>query len=218
MTPDYLAVQLGESCARQTHCDGVALTLITPRGAAATLAATNPFALRLEQRQFDYGEGPALTSVTSGSPVVAPNLMIDGPPLWPAFTADALAAGVCAVFAFPLGDDRVQIGALNLFRRTPGPLSKDEYFQAIVHAETALTLLFETKVDSPLGFENNLSSIARAVDDRAEVYYATGMIAACSHLSITDATAVLRAEAFVRDRSILSLAIDIIDQNLTLDW
>jgi hypothetical protein len=51
---------------------------------------------------------------------------------WLAFTPPALRAGARAVFGFPLRVGTVRLGALNLYRDRPGPLSGDQHADALI--------------------------------------------------------------------------------------
>jgi len=46
---------------------------------------------------------------------------------WPAFTPSAVEAGVRAVFGFPMRVGSVRLGALNLYRDVPGPLTGEQH-------------------------------------------------------------------------------------------
>ena len=49
---------------------------------------------------------------------------------WPAFAGPVLDAGARAVFGFPLQVGTVRLGALNLYRDRPGPLSDNQHTDA----------------------------------------------------------------------------------------
>jgi hypothetical protein len=54
-----------------------------------------------------------------------------------AFTGPAVDAGVRAISGFPIGVGSVQLGALNLYANTAGPLTDDQHADALVMAEIA---------------------------------------------------------------------------------
>ena len=109
---------LVRACARSLPVSGVGLALMTPKGPAGTVAATDGAALELEELQFTLGEGPCVDASSSGRPVLQPDLAATGPHRWPVFAGGALAAGVAAVFAFPLRVGAIHVGVLDLYRVT----------------------------------------------------------------------------------------------------
>lgn len=92
------------------------VTLISADGDPRHVAASDESALRFVQLQTEFGEGPCLAAYETGEPVLVPDLQQDSS--FPTFTPPAIAAGLAAVFTFPLhhGDER--LGALDLYRDT----------------------------------------------------------------------------------------------------
>jgi hypothetical protein len=84
---------------------------------------SGPLSRRLDELQFTFGEGPCLDAVASGRPVLAYDMSDRGEWRWPAFTQAVSDSGVQAVFALPVSIARKPVGALDLFRSQPGPLS-----------------------------------------------------------------------------------------------
>ncbi len=107
------------------------VTLIEPGADPRYVAASDASALAFEKLQTHLNEGPCLLAFRSGAPVAVPDLTLEQ--RFPRFAEAGAAAGLGAVFTFPLfhGDDR--FGALDLYRATSGDL--DEHAM-----ETAQTL------------------------------------------------------------------------------
>src|SRR3954447_12620706 len=78
-----------------------------------TVAASDPTAARLDEIQFDLGEGPCWDAVRLRRPVLHPDLRTVNTALWPAFTQAVLAEDVRALFAFPLLVGPLQVGAVD---------------------------------------------------------------------------------------------------------
>lgn len=211
---DQLAACLVTECAQETNSAGAGLSLMTAGGAAAILAATDQVAITLEELQFDYGEGPCTTTIETRAPVLQADLAQTGYLEWPMFTGDALAAGARAVFAFPLRFADVHLGTLELYRSTPGALTWPEYYQAQVYTEAALTLLIQTQAGEQCG--TLYPHLTKILDDRIEVHHASGMVAVQAGVSVDDAASLLRARAFAEGRSVLELAIDVVEGEATL--
>jgi GAF domain-containing protein len=102
---------------------GAGVTLISDTLDPQYVAASNASALRYEQLQSELGEGPCLAAYHTGEAVSVQDLNDES--RFPGFTPRALAAGLAAVFTFPLRHDDVLLGALDLYRDTAGPLTTD---------------------------------------------------------------------------------------------
>src|SRR5664279_3845727 len=87
------------------------------------IAASNGSALRFEALQTGLREGPCLTAYHAGEAIDVPDLRTED--RFPRFAPRAMDAGLAAVFAFPMRHGDVQLGALDLYRDTVGPLSPD---------------------------------------------------------------------------------------------
>jgi len=119
------------------------VTLITPPLVPHYVVASDPLAMRFEQLQTDIGEGPCLLAYHSGSPVVEGNLRTRT--RFPLFAGPAVAAGLGAVFAFPLKHGQAPLGALGLYRDSPGPLSPPATRAAKILADVAAAYLLNAQ-------------------------------------------------------------------------
>ena len=107
------------------------------------IAASNGSALRFETLQTELGEGPCLAAYRTGEAVEVPDLSSDS--RFPRFTPRALAVGLAAVFTFPMHHGEVQLGALDLYRDTTGPLSPDSMAAAQTLADVAAAYLINAQ-------------------------------------------------------------------------
>src|SRR5258706_10762208 len=96
----------------------VGVTLITEGMAPRYVAASDASALRYERLQTEKQQGPCISAFTSGEAVSVPDLSTDD--RFPEFAAAATAAGLAAVFTFPLRHGDGRLGALDLYSDTPG--------------------------------------------------------------------------------------------------
>jgi len=122
---------------------GAGVTLISPGTAPRYIAASDDSALRFEQLQTELGQGPCLLAYQSGTKVAVPDLRLDG--RFPLFAPSAIAAGLVAVFAFPLSHDGGRLGALDLYRDTPGPLDPRDLAAAQTLADVAAAYLLNAQ-------------------------------------------------------------------------
>ncbi len=209
-SPDGSALPAGlvHGCARALPVSGVGLALMTEGGPAGTVAATDGPALELEELQYTLGEGPCVDASRSGRPVLQPDLAATAPHRWPAFAGGALAAGVAAVFAFPLRVGAIRVGVLDLYRATPGPLSAEHLREALSYADAATMLLLhlQTRARS----DGVAPDALGVLDDRAEVHQATGVVSVQAGVALAEAIVLLRARAYAEQRPVGDLARDVL--------
>ncbi len=123
--------------------DAVGFSLISPTTDPLFVAGSDSSATRYERLQTELGEGPCLDAYRTGDPVSVPDLVGDA--RFPRFAAAALAAGVRAVFAFPLRHDDQLLGALDLYRTTPGTLDEHDMEVAQTLADVATVYLLNAR-------------------------------------------------------------------------
>jgi diguanylate cyclase (GGDEF)-like protein len=119
------------------------VTLITEGAAPRFISASNKAALRFEKLQTKIGEGPCTAAYETGEAISAPNLAEDD--RFPRFARAAVAGGLRAVFAFPLRSTTGRLGALDLYRDTPGDLDADDMAAAQTLADVASAYLLNAR-------------------------------------------------------------------------
>ena len=124
------------------------VTLIEPNLRPRYVAASDPSALRYEKLQTELGEGPCLAAYTTGEVTAVPDLRVET--RFSKFVPRALESGLSAVFTFPLRHGHEQLGALDLYRETAGPLSADDMLAAQTLADVAAAYLINAQARSDL--------------------------------------------------------------------
>ena len=122
---------------------GAGVTIISPGASPYYLAASSNAALRFEQLQTELGQGPCLTAYETGEPVDIPDLAADH--RYPQFSQAAVAAGLAAVFTFPLRDGDGRLGALDLYRNRVGDLDAEDLAAAQTLADVAAAYLLNAQ-------------------------------------------------------------------------
>ncbi len=119
------------------------VTLISAGRTPRYIAASDASALRYEQLQTQVRQGPCLTVYDTGEAVSVPDLNLDD--RFPRFTPPALAAGLAAVFTFPMRHGTGRLGALDLYRDVPGALDPHDMEAAQTLADVAAAYLLNAQ-------------------------------------------------------------------------
>ena len=138
------------------------VTLISPGVEPRYVAASDPSALRYEMLQTELGEGPCLAAFETGEAVSVPDLRITNG--FGLFGPRALEAGLAAVFTFPLRHEDMRLGALDLYRDTPGPLSQKSTTAAQTLADVAAAYLINAQARADLQDSRDQSRAAALHD------------------------------------------------------
>jgi diguanylate cyclase (GGDEF)-like protein len=124
------------------------VTLISPGVYPHYIAASDSAALRYEELQTELGEGPCLLAYQTDHAVVVPDLRLED--RFARFSSRAVAAGLQAVFTFPLRHGDHRLGALDLYRDVPGELSADSLIAAQTLADVAAAYLLNAQARAAL--------------------------------------------------------------------
>jgi diguanylate cyclase (GGDEF)-like protein len=127
---------------------GAGVTLIAPDSAPRFVAASGGAALRFEQLQTELSEGPCLAAYRTGEAILVADLQSDQ--RFGRFRQPALAAGLAAVFTFPLHHGDARLGALDLYRDVPGALSPESLRVAQTLADVACAYLLNAQARADL--------------------------------------------------------------------
>jgi len=207
--------RLCDVCAEITTMSGAGIMLMSgdiPRGSVCT---SNTVSELIEQLQYTLGEGPCVDACNEDRAVLEPDLADPDTPRWPAFSGPAVAAGVRAVFGFPLQVGVVRLGALNVYRDRSGPLTDDQHADALVMADIAAETILMLQADARPGRLG--AELEAGGDFHLVVHQASGMVAAQLGVSVGQALIRLRAHAFGSDRPLKDVAEDVVARRLRFD-
>jgi GAF domain-containing protein len=183
------------------------LLLADPRGELRVVAASSEAARLLELFQLQSDQGPCLDCFRSGRPVAATSLSTDQ--RWPRFAAAAGQAGFSAVQALPMRLRDQVIGALNLFRATPGAFDPDAVHVGQALADVAtIGLLHERSMRRSDTLNEQLQT---ALNSRVIIEQAKGKLAERLGIDVNHAFTLLRDQARNRNQRLSDLARAFVD-------
>jgi hypothetical protein len=208
-------VRLCEVCAEVSGMSGAGIMLMTGDTQQGSVCSSNAVSNLIEELQFTLGEGPCVDAHHDDRPVLEPDLADPATPRWLGFTAPAVAAGARAVFGFPLQVGSVRLGALNLYRDQPGPMSDDQYADSLVLAGVAARSLLAMQAHAVPGTLS--TELEAGANFRFVVHQASGMVAVQLGVSVGEALARLRAYAFGNDLLLTDVVKAIVARKLRLE-
>ena len=194
---------------------GAGIMLMSGDVPHGSLCTTDAVSALIEQLQYALGEGPCVDAYHQDRPVLEPDLAEPSSPRWIAFSGPAIEAGVRAIFGFPLQVGAVRLGALNLYRDRPGPLTGEQHADALVMADVAAQAVLTMQADAPPG--KVATALEAGADFQHVVHQASGMVAAQLEVSVGQALIRLKAYAFGHDRPLNDVARDVVARTLRFD-
>ncbi len=223
-TPLAAADRLCEACVELLDVDGASISLIAEGKTQGTFGSSGRLSRMLDELQFTYGEGPCQDAVAQRRPIFAEDLDRPEEDRWPALTEAMLGHGIRAVYALPVAVASTPIGALDLFRRSSGPLDEAAMTGGLWAAGLAALPLLDL-MTSDLNWEHAASGGGGweqlASLERVEVYQATGMIVGALDVTPADALSRLRAHAISHGLTASEVAYRILNRHLIVsadDW
>jgi hypothetical protein len=203
------------ACAAVTEMTGAGIMLIAEDGPHGSICTTDAVSALIEDLQFTLGEGPCVDAHRVQHPVVEPDLANPDVGRWASFTAPVLASGVRAVFGFPVTVGDVKVGALNLYRDRPGPLTDDQRADAVMIAGIAARAIVQMQANAEPGALG--ADLEVGTNFQYVVHQAAGMVAVQLGVGVSEALLRLRAHAFSTDRLVADVARDVVARRLRFD-
>jgi len=204
---ESLTARLCEASRRMLDADGASMTLDYLGNGRLMVHATDELSAQLDDLQDVVGEGPSFDAARSGEIVVA-RLGDRHDDRWALF-ADRLndLGFVGTLLSVPLRAELSVLGVLSLHRR--GEEREEDLVSArFLGATVGTALLLDPRVGRPD------QDASEAWATRSQIHQATGMIVAQVGVRTEDAMALLRAQAFARNTSLLQVARDIVGRRI----
>jgi hypothetical protein len=187
---------------------GASISTFGPLLGVETVSATDSRAERVDELQFDLGEGPCWDAVATRLPVMEPNFATRTSTVWPEFSAAIETENIGALFAFPLVFGPLDIGAVDLYSTDPVQLTVEQQRQVLtLSAMVSRIVLIHAirSIDTP----TQPSTFSRRL-----IHQATGMVLVQLGISAADAHLIIQARAFAENRTMQSVADDIVQRRI----
>lgn len=206
----------GDLCSaflNQLPVTGVAVSMFGGAASETLVCASDTLAARLDELQFDLGEGPRWDALQTRLPVLVPDVRQTHPYVWPVFTKALMGTEAAALFVFPLTLGALDLGVVELHHTQPGNLSQTDLSTAAKLAgQTAWHLLRRVLVVNPADKD---PAVEAALMSRREIHQATGMVLAQAGATAADALLLLRAHAFANGLTLRETADAVLQGQLS---
>jgi GAF domain-containing protein len=186
--------------------DGAGLMLVDAEGQLRNAAVSDQRFEYLEQLQITHDEGPCIAAFDDKQLVCAEDLTEDG--RWPDFTTAALDRGIRAVLASPIPFNQQAIGVVGVVSEDRRPWSPEGELALLAFTDLAALLIasmLQAEQQSDLA-----GQLQGALDSRAVIEQAKGVLMNRDGISARDAFHQLRAQARRERRKIGAVAAELV--------
>jgi GAF domain-containing protein len=183
-------------------CAAVSVTVIADDGGYTTAAATSDDACAVDALQYELEEGPCVDALQTGEEHLLTDLTDHQ--RWPRFVERATSLGFGTVLAVPLLARGVPIGALNVFAEGPDGLGEDDLVLARRIAAPAATTLANARAYRRA--VRLASQLEGALETRAAIEQAKGVLMATQRCGPEEAFALLRRTSQTQNRPLREIA------------
>ena len=194
---------------------GASVTAMSASGSRMSLCSSGAIAARIDELQFELGEGPQISVARSGKLVMIPDVASGGHDDWPVLGAALTELPVGAIFCVPIQMGAVTVGVATLFCDTPLVLDDQQQATALAIASAIAAGAVQQAMVSAIDDVAVESAAAPAF--RREVHQATGIILVQLKTTATIAYARLQAYAFANGITVHVVARDVVSGSLTFE-
>ncbi|WP_326718765.1 MULTISPECIES: GAF and ANTAR domain-containing protein [unclassified Streptomyces] len=206
---DFLRL-LTDRCVGLLGASAAGVLLADRDGELRVVAASDEQVRLLELFQLQNDEGPCLDCFRTGAPVAVADLG-SATTRWPRFAVQARRSGFGAVQALPMRLRDEVVGALNLFRATPGPFDPAATPLAQALADVATISLLQQR--SALRSTVLNEQLQTALNSRVLIEQAKGKLAERQGVDMERAFSTLRGYARAHNRRLSDVARAFIDDS-----
>lgn len=177
-------------------------------GCTYTAVHTDERTLRVDTEQYDAGDGPCLEAARTRTVVLVDS--DEAAAAWPRFAGAARDEGIASFLAAPLYTGEQTLGSLNLYGRSQ---SAFDGFDAEVLS--MLTAAISRALGDFARFRSArdvATSIQRALETRAPIEQAKGMLMAIHRVDADEAFAMLRTQSQHTNVPLRDVAANLVEQ------
>jgi GAF domain-containing protein len=197
---------------RTTHTifnvDGAGLMLTDEDQILRNAAVSDDRLAHLENLQAEHGEGPCISAFDDKTLICAEDLAIEQ--RWPEFCPAALDVGVRAVLASPIPFNQAAIGVVAVLSEDARPWTPEA--ELALMAFTDLAALMIASIMHGQRQSGLVTQLQGALDSRAVIEQAKGILAAREQLTMRQAYERLRAQARSQRRRLNEVSAELVKQ------
>jgi hypothetical protein len=179
-----------------------------------TLTATDGTAERLDELQFDLGEGPCWDAMRSGSPVILADARASTPAAWPLFGAALQSLDVRAMFVFPVRVGPLELGAIDMYSDRAESLPDEAVDDARVLARAVSRAVLRNGIERQ-AHDAGVEPDPVGSHSRRIVHQATGRVIVQADVSVDDAYLLIQGHAYSTGARMTDVAAEILDGRLS---
>jgi GAF domain-containing protein len=195
-------------CALLGGCDAASVTILEGER-PATVGSTSDLATDLDAAQYREGVGPCLTAAREGRIVRIDEIARED--RWPSFASAALAANVNTSLSVPLSlVNPTTFAGLNFYGH-----EADGFDEADLKIAQAFAGQASAVVANALAYWaafEQATNLTQAMEHRAEIEQAKGILMATQHCSADEAFDLLRRASQRENRKLRDIAVDIVQR------
>jgi GAF domain-containing protein len=188
--------------------DFCGVSLVVKGREIKTVGATDEIAAEVDRLQYEFGEGPCLSSIADRATFMIDDIASDRQ--WPRFSTAAVDKGVNSLLAFVMQISDESLAALNLFARKPHAFSTEDLRVGAIFASHAAYTLANAQTHEL--DRQKAQQLEEALATRGIISNAVGILMAQEGLNRDEAFAMLRRTSQKLNLKLKFIAEGVVDQ------
>jgi GAF domain-containing protein len=173
-----------------------------------TAAHDGEMALTADEMQYERGYGPCLDAGRGGVPLRIDDMRSES--RWPDYAARVQEVGVLSSLSVPLPYQNASIGALNIYSTRRRAFAGDDSMSAALSVTESIAVVV-ANADAHAQLGEQAHNMRLAMESRAVIEQAKGVLMAQRHVSAEEAFEILREASQRYNRKLRDIASGIVD-------